>query len=85
MTNALPKPDFTQQPGDDGSYAHDHAHAHAHEPAPATSADSAEGKKCRLERAETPSGPLCFNEPECKEVCEPEIKQVLWCSIKLEP
>ena len=84
LTHALPKPDFTPQPGDDGVYDHDHAHAHDHgAQAPASSAQTAEGKKCRLERADAPNGPLCFNEPECQEVCAPDIKQVPYSLNKL--
>ncbi len=75
----MPKPDFSVQPGDDGGHDHGHAHAHdhAHEAHPPSAKTVEEGgKKCTLEKADKPTGPLCFNEPQCGEVCEPQTQQV---------
>jgi len=75
----LPKPDFSVQPGDDGEHAHAHAHAHDHhnaDPLKLSKTVDEEGKKCTLEKADKPSGPLCFNEPQCAEVCEPQTQKV---------
>ena len=40
-------------------------------PAPtAVPAKNHHGKKCKLVRESSPKGPLCFNEPECKNECK---------------
>ena len=85
VANALPnpkaKPDFTVQPGDEGSYSgeHDHHHDHHHHgddlnappppPAPSKEQDGSQ-KQCTLVKSETKTSEMCFYEPECETECK---------------
>ena len=73
---AVPNPEF--QEGGDGHHEHHHDH-HAHDEGQKEEQSERaldNDKNCKLVRESKPRGKLCFNEPECGEVCTPATKKV---------
>jgi hypothetical protein len=85
-TAILARPDFGTTGGDHHDHEHHEHHEEHHEhheghhdenaeEQPVAAIPAEPEKKCELVRSPSATSPECFLEPECEEVCRPNIRQ----------